>query len=79
MKIVTKNDYKIIKKINLKNLNKIMLKDKKTLDGIIKLTVPKNIGYIKFYNQKLNTQNIYDLTEANKIFIKAFHEKKFSN
>ena len=56
-----------------------MLKDKKTLDGIIKLTVPKNIGYIKFYNQKLNSQNIYDLTEANKIFIKAFHEKKFSN
>ena len=79
MKIVTKNDYKIIKKINLKNLNKIMLKDKKTLDGIIKLAVPKKIGYIKFYNQKLNSKNINDLTEANKIFIKAFHEKKFSN
>ena len=56
-----------------------MLKDKKTLNGVIKLTVPKKIGYIKFYNQKLNQQNINDLTEANKIFLKAFNEKKYSN
>ena len=33
-----------------------MMKDKKTLNGVIKLTVPKEIGYIKFYNQKLNSQ-----------------------
>ena len=79
LKLITKNDHNIIKKINLKDLNKIMLKDKKTLNGVIKLTVPKKIGYIKFYNQKLNQQNINDLTEANKIFLKAFNEKKYSN
>ena len=79
LKLITKTDYNIIRKINLKNLNTIMMKDKKTLNGVIKLTVPKEIGHIKFYNQKLNSQNINDLIESNKIFLKAFDEKKYSN
>jgi len=79
LKLITKNDYNIIRGINLKNLNTIMMKDKKTLNGVIKLTVPREIGYIKFYNQKLNSQNINDLIEANRIFLKAFDEKKYSN
>ena len=56
-----------------------MSKDKKTLNGIIKLTVPKKIGFIKFYNQKLDKSNIKELIEANKIFIRKLNEKKNSN
>ena len=56
-----------------------MTKDKKTLNGIIKLAVPKKIGFIKFYDQKLDKNNIKQLTVANQIFMQKLNEKKNSN
>ena len=77
-KLITKKDFQIIKNIKLNNLNKIMLKDKKTLNGIIKLTVPKKLGKIKFYDQKLNKKNIVELIEANKVFLNYIDDKSYS-
>ncbi len=79
VKLLNKEDYKNLKKIDLKKLNTVMSKDKKTLNGIIKLTVPKKIGFIKFYDQKLDKNNIKQLMEANQIFIQKLNEKKNSN
>ena len=79
IKLLNTEDYKNLRKINLKKLNLVMLKDKKTLNGIIKLTVPKKIGFIKFYNQKLDKNNINEIIEANKIFMRKFNEKENSN
>lgn len=78
IKLLEAKDYKNLKKINLNKLNSVMLKDKKTLNGIIKLTVPKKIGFIKFYNQKLDKRNISQLIKANQIFMKKFNENKNS-
>lgn len=78
-KLITNRDYKIIKKLKFNKLNNVMLKDKKTLNGIIKLTVPKKIGNIKFFNQKLDKQNINEIIEANTIFLNSFNERKYSN
>ena len=78
-KLITKRDYKIIKSLKFNKLNDVMLKDKKTLNGIIKLTVPKKIGNIKFFNQKLDKQNINEIIEANTIFLNSFNERKYSN
>ncbi|MDC3037250.1 3-dehydroquinate synthase [Candidatus Pelagibacter sp.] len=74
-KILTNNDLKIVKSIQLKNLNTIMYKDKKTLAGLIKLTVPKKEGEIKFFNQKLNKKNIEDFKKAKYLFLKILNEK----
>ena len=79
VKLLNKEDYKNLKKINLRKLNTVMLKDKKTLNGIIKLTVPKKIGFIKFYNQKLDKNNVKELIKANQIFMQKLNEKKSSN
>lgn len=79
IKLLNNEDYKNLRKIDLKKLNLVMLKDKKTLNGIIKLTVPKKLGFIKFYNQKLDKNNINEIIEANKIFIQKFNEKENSN
>ena len=79
VKLLNKEDYKNLKKIDLKKLNIVMSKDKKTLNGIIKLTVPKKIGFIKFYNQKLDKNNIKELIKANQIFIRKLNGKKNSN
>lgn len=78
IKLLEAKDYENLKKINLNKLNTVMLKDKKTLNGIIKLTVPKKIGFIKFYNQKLDKRNISELIKANQIFMKKFNENKNS-
>ncbi len=79
IKLLNNEDYNNLKKIDLKKLNQVMVKDKKTLNGIIKFTVPKKIGFIKFYNQKLDNNNISELVEANQIFMQKFNEKKNSN
>ena len=79
LKLLTKKDHKNLKKANLKNLNNIMQKDKKTLKGVIKFTVPKKIGFIKFFDQKLDKNNMDEVIWANKIFIKALDGKKNSN
>ena len=74
LRLITKKNYTVIKKLNLRNLNNIMQKDKKTLNGVIKFAVPNEIGNMKFYNQKLNKQNITELIEANKIFINTYEK-----
>ncbi len=79
VKLLNKEDYKNLKKVDLKKLNTVMTKDKKTLNGIIKLAVPKKIGFIKFYDQKLDKNNIKQLTVANQIFMQKLNEKKNSN
>ena len=76
VKLLNKEDYKNLKKVDLKKLNTVMTKDKKTLNGIIKLAVPKKIGFIKFYDQKLDKNNIKQLTVANQIFMQKLNEKK---
>ena len=79
VKLLNKEDYKNLKKVDLKKLNTVMTKDKKTLNGIIKLAVPKKIGFIKFYDQKLDKNNIKQLTVANQIFMQKLNEKENSN
>ena len=79
VKLLNKEDYKNLKKVDLKKLNTVMTKDKKTLNGIIKLAVPKKIGFIIFYDQKLDKNNIKQLTVANQIFMQKLNEKKNSN
>ena len=79
VKLLNKEDYKNLKKVDLKKLNTVMTKDKKTLNGIIKLAVPKKIGFIKFYDQKLDKNNIRQLTVATQIFMQKLNEKKNSN
>ena len=74
LRLITKKNYTVIKKLNLRNLNNIMQKDKKTLNGVIKFAVPNESGNMKFYNQKLNKQNITELIEANKIFINTYEK-----
>ena len=73
--LYNKKYYKILKTTDLKNINKILRKDKKVLGYKIFLALPKKIGVIKFIPKLLNEKNTKDIILARNTLINYINGK----
>ena len=60
---------KLLKNIDLKKINDVLQKDKKTEGKVIKIVIPVEFGNIKFLSKKLDNKNINDIEKSNKILL----------
>lgn len=72
-KFFPKKYLKLLKSVELKKINDVLQRDKKTEGKIIKIAVPVEFGNMRFLSKKLDSQNIADIKKSNESLL--FHLK----
>jgi 3-dehydroquinate synthase len=72
-KFFPKKYLKLLESVELKKINDVLQRDKKTEGQIIKIAVPVEFGNMKFLSKKLDNQNIVDIKKSNESLL--FHLK----
>lgn len=72
-KFFPKKYLKLLKSVELKKINDVLQRDKKTEGKIIKIAVPVEFGNMRFLSKKLDSQNITDIKKSNESLL--FHLK----